>query len=87
MRKALGHSFGGLVVQQYGLDHPDEIDQLVISYSMYCLDHLDQSMEMAREFCDSDEQHRVLSEDLLSPSSLRGSTGGQRYIDTRRRIG
>jgi proline iminopeptidase len=64
-----GHSFGGLVVQQYALAHPDEIDQLMISCSASCLDHLDQSRAMAREYCSSEEPHRVLAEELFRPKA------------------
>jgi proline iminopeptidase len=65
----LGHSFGGFVAQQYALDHGGDVDQLVVSCSTSCLDHLEESMAMARGFCASDEQHRVLVEELLTPKS------------------
>lgn len=65
----LGHSFGGFVVQQYALDHPGDIDRLIISCSTSSMDHLDDSMRMVRDYCGSEEQYRVLVEELLTPKA------------------
>ncbi|MBM7517489.1 alpha/beta fold hydrolase [Nocardioides nitrophenolicus] len=65
----LGHSFGGFVVQSYAIDHPDDLDALVVSCSTSALDHLDESLRFAREVCVSDEQFESIRDALLVPKA------------------
>lgn len=63
----LGHSFGGVVVQEYGLTYPDRLRSLVISCSTPRMDHHEESMAAARERCTSDAQFHALRDRLLAP--------------------
>ncbi len=63
----LGHSFGGYVVQSYAIDHPDDIDALVISCSTSIMDHMDESMRHAREASETEEQFEAIRDALFTP--------------------
>ncbi|WP_162602472.1 alpha/beta fold hydrolase [Nocardioides daejeonensis] len=65
----LGHSFGGYVVQSYALDHPGDLDALVISCSTSIMDHMDESMRAARAASHSDEQFEVIRDHLMVPKA------------------
>ncbi|WP_235735314.1 alpha/beta fold hydrolase [Nocardioides alcanivorans] len=64
-----GHSFGGYVVQSYAIDHPDDLDALVISCSTSILDHMDESMRQARIASHSDEQFETIRDHLMVPKA------------------
>jgi len=64
-----GHSFGGYVVQSYAIDHPDDIDALVISCSTSIFDHMDESLRHARLASETEEQYQVIAANLFTPKA------------------
>ncbi|CAM3195222.1 alpha/beta fold hydrolase [Nocardioides dubius] len=64
-----GHSFGGYVVQSYALDHPEDLDALIVSCSTSIMDHMDESMRQARIASHSEEQFEAIRANLLVPKS------------------
>ena len=63
-----GHSFGGVVVQSYAIEHPDEVDGLIVCCSTPVLDHYDDSVAAARQHA-TPGQLTAISERLMVPKA------------------